>query len=143
MSNFVSEKDCGFQFFGLDFQKELWYVLCCKPTEETQHMAHISINDLYPGKGMWKKYSGILNAVMQELLSNGVPEGCDKRTWIELPTVKQTFLTAMQMAEQGDEVSELSDAASPFTIFERGGESYSGAQCARRASLAGREEVRK
>ena len=105
-------------------------------------MARIPISDLYLGDGPGEKYGGILNAVMQEVFTSGVPEGCDERTWIELLTVK-TFLTAMQMAEQGDEVSELSDAASPFTIFERGGESYSGAQCARRASLAGREEVRK
>ncbi len=89
-------------------------------------MARISISDLYSGEGLWEKYGGILNAVMQELLSNGVPEGCDKRTWIELPTVKQSFLTAMQMAEQGDEVSELSDAASPFTIGKQGETSYCG-----------------
>ena len=28
-------------------------------------------------------------------------------------SIMQTFLTAMQMAEQGDKVSELTDAASP------------------------------
>ena len=76
-------------------------------------MARISISDLYLGEGPGEKYGGILNAVMREVFTNGVPEGCDERTWIELLTVKQTFLTAMQMAEQGDEVSELSDAASP------------------------------
>ena len=76
-------------------------------------MAKIFISDLYLGEGPGEKYVGILNAVMQEVITNGVPEGCDERTWIELLTVKQSFLTAMQMAEQGDEVSELSDAASP------------------------------
>ena len=85
-------------------------------------MARISISDLYPGEGLWEKYGGILNAVMQELLSNGVPEECDEKTWIELLTVKQTFLTAMRMAEQGDEVSELSDAASHFCIGREGEE---------------------
>ena len=84
-------------------------------------MARISISDLYLGEGPGEKYGGILNAVMQEVIINGVPEGCDERTWIELLTVKQIFLTAMQMAEQGDEVSELTDAASPFCI-ERGEE---------------------
>ena len=76
-------------------------------------MARLSIRDLYLSEGPGEKYGGILNAVMQEVITNGVPKGCDERTWIELLTVKQTFLTAMQMAEQGDEVSELSDAASP------------------------------
>ena len=83
-------------------------------------MARISISDLYPGEGLLEKYGGILNTVMQEFFTSGVLEGCDERTWIELLTVKQTFLTAIQMAMQGDGVSELSDAASPFTIFEHG-----------------------
>ena len=85
-------------------------------------MARISISDLYLGEGPGEKYGGILNAVMQEVNTNGVPEECDKKTWIELLTVKQTFLTAMQMAEQGDEVSELTDAASPFCIGREGEE---------------------
>ena len=85
-------------------------------------MARISISDLYRGEGPGEKYGGILNAVMQEFLTNNVPEGCDERTRIELLTVKQTFLTAMQMAEQGDEVSELTDAASPFCIGKEGEE---------------------
>ena len=93
-------------------------------------MARISISDLYLGEGPGEKYGGILNAVMQELLSNGVPEECDEKTWIELLTVKQTFLTAMRMAEQGDEVSELSDAASPCSIIEKEKLFGSGAQCA-------------
>ena len=106
-------------------------------------MARISISNLYLGEGPGEKYGGILNAVMQEVITNGVPEGCDERTWIELLTVKQTFLTAMQMAEQGDEVSELTDAASPCCICEKQESVCSGAQCAPRAPLAGREEVRK
>ena len=106
-------------------------------------MARISISDLYLGEGSGEKYGGILNAVMQEVITNGVPEGCDERTWIELLTVKQTFLTAMQMAEQGDEVSELTDAASSCCITGDREESCSGTQCAPRAPLVGREEVRK
>ena len=85
-------------------------------------MARISISDLYLGEGPGEKYGGILNAVMQEVITKVLPEGCDERTWIELLTVKQTFLTAMQMAEQGDEVSELTDAASPFCIGREGEE---------------------
>ena len=82
-------------------------------------MANISISDLYQGEGPGEKYGGILNAVFQELFTGGIPEGCDERTWIELLTVKHTFLTAMKMAEQGDAVSELTDAAPPFCISER------------------------
>lgn len=85
-------------------------------------MASISISDLYRGEGPGEKYGGILNAVMREVFTNGVPEGCSEQTWIELLTVKQTFLTAMQMAEQGDVVSELTDAASPFCIGRKGEE---------------------
>ena len=85
-------------------------------------MARITISDLYLGEGPGEKYGGILSSVMQEVITNGVPKGCDERMWIELLTVKQTFLTAMQMAEQGDEVSELTDAASPFCIGREGEE---------------------
>ena len=106
-------------------------------------MARISISDLYLGEGSGEKYGGILNAVMQEVITNGVPDGCDERTWIELLTVKQTFLTAMQMAEQGDEVSELTDAASPCCISETEERTCSGAQCAPPTPQAVREEVRK
>ena len=106
-------------------------------------MARISISDLYRGEGPGEKYGGILNAVMQEFFTNGIPEGCDERTWIELLTVKQTFLTAMQMAEQGDEVSELTDAASPCSMVEKEEPFGSGAQRAPCTPLAGREEVTK
>ena len=82
-------------------------------------MANISISDLYQGEGLGKKYGGILSAVLHEIIRNGIPEGCDERTWIELLTVKHTFLIAKQMAEQGDAVSELTDAAPPFCISER------------------------
>ena len=84
-------------------------------------MARISISDLYLGEGPGEKYGGILNAVMQEVITNGVPEGCDERTWIELLTVKHTFLVAERMKKEGDVVSELSEAASPFCCAETQG----------------------
>ena len=83
-------------------------------------MANISISDLYRGEGPGEKYGGILNAVFQEVFTGGIPEGCDERTWIELLTVKHTFLTAMKMAEQGDVVSELTDATPPYASGGKG-----------------------
>ena len=91
-------------------------------------MANISISDLYRGEGPGKKYGGILSAVLHEIIRNGIPEGCDERTWTEQLIVKHTFLIAKKMAEQGDVVSELTDAAPPFCIAEHGAEAYSGAQ---------------
>ena len=118
-------------------------------------MERISISDLYRGEGPGEKYGGILNAVFQEIFSNGIPEGCDERTWIELLTVKHTFLTAMKMAEQGDVVSELTEAASPFCTAEQGAQLCSSAhksatippgsdaQCAPHPQNGTREEVEK
>ena len=83
-------------------------------------MANISISDLYQGEGPDKKYGGILSAVLHEIIRNGIPEGCDERTWIELLTVKHMFLTAMKMAEQGDVVSELTDATPPYASGGKG-----------------------
>ena len=91
-------------------------------------MARISISDLYQGEGPGKKYGGILSAVLHEIIRNGIPEGCDERTWTELLTVKHTFLTAMRMAEQGDVVSELTETAPPFYISQRSEPNCSGAQ---------------
>ena len=93
-------------------------------------MARISISDLYRGEGPGEKYGGILSAVMQEVFTNGIPEGCEEMTWLELLTVKHTFLIAKQMAEQGDVVSELTDAASPSSIGGEVEHPCSGAQCA-------------
>ena len=83
-------------------------------------MANISISDLYRGEGPGKKYGGIINAASREIVSNGIPEGCDERTWTEMLIVKHTFLIAKQMAEQGDVVSELTDAAPPSSIGGEG-----------------------
>ena len=93
-------------------------------------MERISISDLYRGEGLGEMYGGILNAVFQEVFNNGIPEGCDERTWIELLTVKHTFLVAERMQKEGDVVSELSEAASPFCVSEKEAALCSGAQCA-------------
>jgi hypothetical protein len=106
-------------------------------------MARITISDLYRGEGPGEKYGGILNAVMQEVFTNGIPEGCEEITWLELLTVKHTFLIAKQMAEQGDVVSELTDAAPPCSIEGEEEQPCSGAQCAPRFPAAAPEEVTK
>lgn len=104
-------------------------------------MANISISDLYQGEGPGKKYGGILNAVMQEVFANGIPEGCDEKTRIELLTAKHTFLTAKKMTEQGNVVSELTEAASPFCIAEHSAEACSGAHRAPQSqNETGKEE---
>ena len=106
-------------------------------------MARISISDLYRGEGPGEKYGGILNAVMQEVFTNDIPEGCEEMTWLELLTVKHTFLIARQMAEQGDVVSELTDAASPSSIQGEEEQPCSGAQCAPLSLAVVPEEVTK
>ena len=83
-------------------------------------MARISISDLYQGEGPGKKYGGILSAVLHEMIRNGTPEGIDERTWTEQLIVKHTFLIAKKMAEQGDVVSELTDAAPPSATCGKG-----------------------
>ena len=83
-------------------------------------MARISISDLYRGEGPGEKYGGILSAVLHEMIRNGAPEGIDERTWTEMLIVKHTFLIAKQMAEQGDVVSELTDAAPPSATSGKG-----------------------
>lgn len=104
-------------------------------------MASISISDLYRGEGPGEKYGGIMNAVFQEVFTGGIPEGCDERTWIELLTVKHTFLTAMKMAEQGDVVSELTETAPPFCMATQEVPPCSGAQCAPPAQHGTEKEV--
>ena len=105
-------------------------------------MSNISISDLYRGEGPGKKYGGILSAVLHEIIRNGIPEGCDERTWTEQLIVKHTFLIAKKMTEQGDVVSELTDAAPPSSIQGEEEQPYSGAQCAPRFPVVGLEEVK-
>ena len=90
-------------------------------------MASISISDLYRGEGPGEKYGGILNAVFHEIFTQGIPEGCSAQTWIELLTVKHTFLVAERMKKEGDVVSELSEAASPSCVSEKEAALCSGA----------------
>lgn len=106
-------------------------------------MANISISDLYRGDGPGERYGGIINAASREIVSNGIPKGCDERTWIELLTVKHTFLTAMKTAEQGDVVSDQSEAASPFCIAEHSAVACSGAHRAPPTVNIVGEEVQK
>ena len=106
-------------------------------------MASISISDLYRSEGPGEKYGGILNAVMQEVFTNGIQEGCEEMTWLELLTVKHTFLIAKQMAEQGDVVSELIDAAPPSSIGMEEAQLCSGAQRAPRSPAVAPKEVTK
>lgn len=91
-------------------------------------MASISISDLYRGEGPGEKYGGILNAVFHEIFTKGIPEGCSEQKWVELLTVKYTFLVAEQMKKEGDVVSELSEAASPFCVSEKEAALCNGAQ---------------
>ena len=63
-------------------------------------MAQISISDLYRGEGPGEKYGGILNAVFHEVFTKGIPEGCSEQTWIELLTMKHTFLVAERMKKR-------------------------------------------
>ena len=93
-------------------------------------MASVSISDLYRGEGPGEKYGGILNAVFHEIFTKGIPGGCSEQTWIELLTVKHTFLVAERMKTEGDVVSELSEAASPFSVSGKGTTLCSGAHCA-------------
>ena len=93
-------------------------------------MASISISDLYRGEGPGEKYGGILNAVFHEIFTKGIPEGRSEQTWIELLTVKHTFLVAERMKKEGDVVSELSETASPFCASDKNAALCSGAHCA-------------
>ena len=74
-------------------------------------MARISVEQLYRGEGVGAKYGsgGIMGSVTKELLTQGVPEGYDKRTWIEMLIVKHTLAAAEQMKIEGDFVSGMTD----------------------------------
>ena len=78
-------------------------------------MAKISIEELYCGEGGGAKYGvgGIMGAVMQEVMTHGVPKEYDGRTYIELLLIKHTLAAAEQMRKEGDFVSGMTDAESP------------------------------
>ena len=62
-------------------------------------MARISIEEMYRGEGGGAKYgvSGIMGAVMQEIMIHGVPKNYDERMYIELLIIKHTLKAAEQM----------------------------------------------
>ena len=84
-------------------------------------MAKISIEELYRGEGGGEKYGagGIMGAVIKDLFTNGVPDGYDGLLWIELLTVKHTLQAAKQMKQEGDFVSEMTDAK-PLSFHAEG-----------------------
>ena len=78
-------------------------------------MARITLEELYRGEGTGAKYgaSGIMGAVMKDVLSRGIPANYDRQTWLELLLVKHTLIAAQQMKLEGDCVSELSEMQPP------------------------------
>ena len=84
-------------------------------------MAQISIEALYTGEGAGGKYGsgGLMGAVVNEVLTKGVPDGYDMRTWTEMLLVKYALLAAEQMKTEGDSISGMTRAAS--SSFRREG----------------------
>ena len=74
-------------------------------------MARISIEALYTGEGAGGKYGsgGLMGAVVNEILTEGVPDGYDVRTWTELLLIKRALLAAEQMKTEGDSISGMTD----------------------------------
>ena len=74
-------------------------------------MAQISIEALYTGEGAGGKYGsgGLMGAVVNEILTEGVPDGYDVRTWTELLLIRHALLAAEQMKTEGDSISGLTD----------------------------------
>ena len=77
-------------------------------------MAQISIEALYTGEGAGGKYGcgGIMGAVMAEIITHGVPDGYDTRTWTELLLIKHALQAAEQMKTEGDSISGMTRAGS-------------------------------
>ena len=75
-------------------------------------MARISIEALYTGEGAGGKYGsgGLMGAVVNEILTKGVPDGYDAKTWAELLLIKHTLLAAEQMKQEGDSISGMTDS---------------------------------
>ena len=92
----------------LDFCELLWYMLLLQGGAQ---MAQISIEALYTGEGAGGKYGsgGLMGAVVNEILSQGVPDGYDVWTWTELLLIKHALLAAEQMKTEGDSISGLTD----------------------------------
>ena len=75
-------------------------------------MARISIEALYTGEGVGGKYGsgGLMGAVMAEIITHGVPDGYDERTWAELLLIKHALQAAEQMKQEGDSISGMTDS---------------------------------
>ena len=78
-------------------------------------MAQISVEKLYRGESGSAKYGagGIMGAVMKDFLLHGVPEDYDEQTWIEMLFVKHTLAAAEKMKNEGDFISEVTEAEPP------------------------------
>lgn len=74
-------------------------------------MAQISIEALYTGEGAGGKYGsgGLMGAVVNEILTQGVPDGYDTRTWTEMLLIKHALQAAEQMKTEGDSLSGMTD----------------------------------
>ena len=71
-------------------------------------MAKYTIEELYRGE----KYS-ILSAVGAKAIRSGIdPHTADGQTWLEMELIRQTFITAEKMKQNGDCIAEgeLGDA---------------------------------
>lgn len=77
-------------------------------------MAQISIEALYTGEGTGGKYGsgGLMGAVVNEILTKGVPDGYDVRTWTEMLLIRHALLAAEQMKTEGDSISGMTRAGS-------------------------------
>ena len=75
-------------------------------------MARISIEALYAGEGVGGKYGsgGLMGAVVNEVLTQGVPDGYNVQTWTELLLIKHALLAAEQMKTEGDSISGMTDS---------------------------------
>ena len=79
-------------------------------------MAKYTIAALYRGD----KYS-ILSAVGAKAIQSGIdPHAADGQTWLEMELIRQTFITAEKMKQNGDCITEggLGDAITVFLYAE-------------------------
>ena len=74
-------------------------------------MAKIKLEELYYGS---EKYPSIMAAVSEDILKNGVPQGMNEQTWIEMLYVKHTLKIAEQLNTNGDYVED--DSSDVVTV---------------------------